>query len=33
MKEVDKWLEPFRVKWEDRFNQLDTILENIKNKK
>jgi len=32
MKEVDKWLEPFRVKWEDRFTQLDTILENIKNK-
>ncbi len=20
MKEVDKWLEPFRTKWEDRFN-------------
>jgi DNA-binding transcriptional ArsR family regulator len=33
MKEVDKWLEPFRQKWEDRFNQLDTVLKNIKNTK
>ena len=33
MKEVDKWLEPFRQKWEDRFNQLDTVLKNIKTKK
>ena len=33
MKEVDKWLEPFRAKWEDRFNQLDTLLKNIKTKK
>ena len=33
MKEVDKWLEPFRAKWEDRFNQLDTVLKNIKTKK
>ena len=33
MKEVDKWLEPFRANWEDRFNQLDTVLENIKTKK
>ena len=33
MKEVDKWLEPFRVNWEDRFNQLDQVLENIKPKK
>ena len=23
MKEVDKWLEPFRAQWEARFNQLD----------
>jgi DNA-binding transcriptional ArsR family regulator len=28
MKEVDKWLEPFRAKWEDRFNQLDNVLKN-----
>ncbi len=33
MKEVDKWLEPFRAQWEDRFNQLDTILKDIKTKK
>src|SRR5687767_2863762 len=33
MKEVDKWLEPFRVGWEDRFNQLDKVLKNQKNKK
>ena len=33
MKEVDKWLEPFRAKWEDRFNQLDQVLKNIKTKK
>ena len=33
MKEVDKWLEPFRAKWEDRFNQLDVVLKNIKTKK
>ncbi len=33
MKEVDKWLEPFRAKWEDRFNQLDTVLKKIKTKK
>jgi DNA-binding transcriptional ArsR family regulator len=33
MKEVDKWLEPFRVMWEDRFNQLDNVLKNLKSKK
>lgn len=33
MKEVDKWLEPFRVKWEERFNQLDQVLKNLKTKK
>ena len=32
MKEIDKWLEPFRAKWEDRFNQLDTVLKNLKTK-
>ena len=30
MKEVDQWLEPFRAKWEDRFNQLDDVLQNLK---
>jgi hypothetical protein len=33
MKEVDKWLEPFRAKWEARFEQLDIVLKNIKTKK
>ena len=34
MKEIDKWLEQFRKIWEDRFNQLDTVLSKLKpNKK
>ena len=33
MKEVDKWLQPFRATWEGRFNQLDNVLKNLKNKK
>jgi len=33
MKEVDKWLQPFRTTWESRFNQLDNVLKNIKTKK
>jgi DNA-binding transcriptional ArsR family regulator len=33
LKEVDKWLQPFRVMWADRFNQLDTVLKNLKTKK
>ena len=34
MKEVDKWLEQFRKIWEDRFNQLDSVLLKLKpNKK
>ncbi|MES2649077.1 MAG: metalloregulator ArsR/SmtB family transcription factor [Bacteroidota bacterium] len=32
MKEVDKWLQPFRVTWESRFSQLDSVLKNIKTK-
>jgi len=32
MKEVDAWLEPFRATWNDRFNQLDNLLNNQKNK-
>lgn len=32
MKEIDTWLEQFRKIWEDRFDQLDQILINIKNK-
>ena len=30
IKEVDKWLEQFRQLWEDRFNQLDQVLNNLK---
>jgi hypothetical protein len=32
MKEINKWLEQFRKIWEDRFNQLDSLLFKIKNK-
>ena len=32
MKEVADWLEPFRQLWENRFNQLDKLLTNIKPK-
>lgn len=32
IKEVDKWLEQFRQLWEDRFNQLDSVLTNLKKK-
>lgn len=31
MKEVDNWLEQFRRLWEDRFDQLDQVLDNLKN--
>lgn len=30
MKEIDIWLERFRKMWEDRFNQLDNVLNNLK---
>ncbi|MEJ5960834.1 ArsR/SmtB family transcription factor [Pedobacter immunditicola] len=32
MKELDSWLAPFRAMWEDRFNQLDDVLHNLKTK-
>jgi len=32
MKEVDKWLDPFRKMWESRFSKLDKVLTQIKNK-
>ncbi len=32
MKEVDRWLEPFRNLWEDRFNKLDIVLNQLKKK-
>ncbi|MBN8681908.1 MAG: winged helix-turn-helix transcriptional regulator [Chitinophagales bacterium] len=30
MKTVADWLEPFRQMWEQRFEQLDALLENLK---
>ena len=33
MKEIDKWLEQFRQLWETRFNQLDKVLHDLKNKR
>jgi len=30
MKEIDQWLQQFRAIWEDRFNQLDDVLETLK---
>ncbi|MBS1685478.1 MAG: winged helix-turn-helix transcriptional regulator [Bacteroidetes bacterium] len=32
MKEVADWLAPFQKMWEDRFTQLDTLLNNTKTK-
>lgn len=28
--EIIEWLEPFKQLWEDRFNQLDDLLKNMK---
>ncbi len=33
MKEVADWLAPFQQMWEDRFNRLDNVLNNLKTKK
>lgn len=33
MKEVADWLEPFRKLWNDRFNQLDDVLKQLKQRK
>lgn len=33
LKEVDKWLQPFRATWDTRFGQLDNLLQTIKTKK
>ncbi|MBK8642468.1 MAG: winged helix-turn-helix transcriptional regulator [Saprospiraceae bacterium] len=30
MKEIDKWLAQFRKIWENRFNELDRVLSNLK---
>ncbi len=32
MKEVADWLEPFKQMWEDRFDRLDNLLNNLQNK-
>lgn len=29
MKEIDIWIERFRVLWEDRFDQLDNVLKDL----
>lgn len=33
LEEVNNWLEPFRKMWEDKFNQLDYVLQTLKTKK
>ena len=33
MKSIADWLEPFRQMWEQRFDQLDALLENLKTNK
>jgi DNA-binding transcriptional ArsR family regulator len=33
MKEIDNWLNQFRQIWEDRFDELDNVLLNLKNEK
>jgi DNA-binding transcriptional ArsR family regulator len=32
MKEIDIWLERFRKMWEDRFDNLDNLLDDLQNK-
>ncbi|MBD1384665.1 winged helix-turn-helix transcriptional regulator [Mucilaginibacter rigui] len=32
MKEVAEFIEPFRKMWDDRFNLLETVMKNYKNK-
>jgi len=33
MKEIDKWLNQYRKMWEDRFDQLETVMKKMQNKK
>jgi DNA-binding transcriptional ArsR family regulator len=33
IKEVDDWVEPFRKMWDDKFEKLDKLLVDLKNKK
>jgi DNA-binding transcriptional ArsR family regulator len=32
LKELDEWLEPYRRTWEERFDQLDDVLRDLKRK-
>jgi DNA-binding transcriptional ArsR family regulator len=32
MKEIADFIEPFRQMWDDRFDKLETIMQNYKNK-
>ena len=32
MKEIDKWLEQFRIMWENKFDSLDKLLEKMQSK-
>ncbi len=32
MKEIADFIEPFRKMWDDRFNKLETLMKNYKNK-
>jgi hypothetical protein len=32
MKEIAEWLMPFARMWDDRFNKLESIMKNYKNK-
>jgi DNA-binding transcriptional ArsR family regulator len=32
LKEIDDWLEPFRQLWENRFDKLDKVLNQMKSK-
>ena len=32
LKEIDQWIEQFREMWDTKFNQLENVLNNLKNK-
>jgi DNA-binding transcriptional ArsR family regulator len=33
LKEIDNWLEPFRLVWETRFDNIDALIKKLKNNK
>lgn len=33
MKEIDRWLNQYRKMWEDRFDQLESVMKKMQNKK